>query len=146
VTALLGTRRVGGRQDFLRWDPSCWQLWEAEGLAYDASVGFADTNGFRAGTSIPYRPWLLAENREARLVEIPMTAMDSALRGYGKLEPHDALSRLRRLVERCRAVGGVFHLVWHNTTMMDRGYANVYRTLIQELAGTPGFTSDDALA
>jgi hypothetical protein len=143
LTSLLDTRRVGGRQDFLRWDPSCWTLWESEGLAYDASVGFADAIGFRAGTALPYRPWLLAENREARLLEIPLTAMDSALRGYMRLGADDALLQLRHLVERCRVVGGVFHLVWHNTTMMDRGYARIYRTLLQELSGTPGYSADE---
>jgi hypothetical protein len=71
-----------------------------------------------------------------------MTAMDSALRGYMNLSTADALTRLRRMVERCRAVGGVFHLVWHSTTMMDRGYAKIYRTLLQELAGSPGVSYD----
>lgn len=142
LTSLLETHEVGGRQDFLRWDPSCWPAWEAEGLAYDASVGFADAIGFRAGTAMPYRPWLFSKNREARLLEIPMTAMDSALRGYMRLGATDALSRLRRMVERCRAVGGVFHLVWHSTTMMDRGYAKAYRTLLQELSGSPGVSCD----
>jgi hypothetical protein len=143
LTNLLGTRKLGGRQDFLRWDPTYWLLWEAEGLSYDASVGFADAIGFRAGTAIPYKPWLLSENREARLTEIPITAMDSALRGYMKLKPADALGRIRRLVERCRTVGGVFHLVWHSTTMMDRGYAKAYRTLLRELAGMPGYSADE---
>jgi hypothetical protein len=143
LTSLLGTRQVGGRQDFLRWDPSCWISWESERLVYDASVGFADAIGFRAGTAIPYRPWLFAENREARLLEIPVTAMDSALRGYMKLNANDALSGIRRMVERCRAVGGVFHLVWHSTTMMDRGYAKAYRTLVEELSGAPGFSSGE---
>lgn len=139
LTDVLETRDVGGRQDFLRWNPASWLAWEAEGLSYDASVGFADWTGFRAGTCHPYRPWLLSENREARLLEIPIIAMDSALRGYMKLTPAEALAALRGCVARCRTVGGVFHLVWHSTTMMDSGYAKTYRTLLRELAGSPAY-------
>ena len=144
VTDLLGTRNVGGRQDFLRWDPSCWLKWEAEGLAYDASVGFADWIGFRAGTAQPYRPWLLQENREAALLEIPITAMDSAMHGYMKLSADEALLKLRSYAARCRAVAGVFHLVWHSTTMMNPGYARTYKTLLKELAGSPACEISDA--
>jgi hypothetical protein len=133
---LLGDRHVGGRQDFLRWKPETWAAWEAAGLAYDASVGFADRIGFRAGTSHAYRPWLLAENREAHLLEIPIVAMDSTLQGYMKLDSGEALTQLRACVARCRLVGGIFHLVWHNTAMRDARYARIYRTLLDELAGS----------
>jgi hypothetical protein len=133
---LLGDNRVGGRQDFLRWKPDTWVAWETAGLAYDASLGFADRVGFRAGTAHAYHPWLLAENREAELLEIPIVAMDSTLQSYMKLAPDEALKELRTYVARCRLVGGVFHLVWHNTKMLDAGYAQVYRTLLDDLAGS----------
>jgi hypothetical protein len=136
---LLGERRLGGRQDFLRWNPRMWVLWDSLGLAYDASVGFADHIGFRTGTSIPYRPWLISERREADLLEIPILGMDTTLQGYMQLKPEQALSKLQDCVARCRLVGGVFSLVWHNTTLMDRGYALVYRKLLDELAGTEGY-------
>lgn len=133
---LLGDRQVGGRQDFLRWGPDTWVQWEAAGLAYDASVGFADRNGFRAGTAHAYHPWLLSENREARLLEIPIVAMDSTLQSYMSLEPDDALAELRACVRRCRLMGGIFHLVWHNTKLLDAGYARIYRSLLDDLAGS----------
>jgi hypothetical protein len=139
MTGLLGTREVGGRQDFLRWRPSTWVEWDAAGLAYDASVAFADQIGFRAGTAHAYHPWLLSENREARLLEIPVVAMDSTLQSYMKLGPAEALAELRACVERCRLVGGIFHLVWHNTKLMDSGYARIYQTLLDELAGRDAY-------
>jgi hypothetical protein len=136
---LLRERWVGGRQDFLRWNPRMWALWESLGVAYDASVGFADHIGFRAGTSYPYRPWLISERREAALLEIPLLGMDTTLLAYMKLRPEQALSKLQDCVARCRVVGGIFSLVWHNTTLMNRGYAWVYRKLLEELAGTEGY-------
>jgi hypothetical protein len=132
----LGNPMLGGRQDYLRWDPDTWSLWESCGLAYDASVGFADHIGFRAGTSHPYRPWLFNQGRESNLLEIPLIAMDSTLESYMKLRPGQAFATLGDCVARCRSVGGVFTLAWHNTMLMNRGYSRVYRTLLDELAGS----------
>jgi len=145
---LFGRRRLGGRQDYVRWSPELWTEWEALGLAYDASVGFADQLGFRAGTCHPYRPWLTDEDRQADLLEIPMVAMDTTLRGYMKLTGDEALQKLHECVAACRAVGGVFSLVWHNTTMMDSDYSATYRKLLDELTGCEGYdweNSSDAI-
>ncbi|HTC61833.1 MAG TPA: polysaccharide deacetylase family protein [Candidatus Saccharimonadales bacterium] len=143
---LLGQSKLGGRQDFLRWNPQTWVLWDSMNLAYDASVGYADQIGFRAGTCLPFRPWLLSESREANLIEVPLTAMDSALFGYLKLGPDQALSQLLDCVERCRNAGGVFTTVWHNTTMMRPAYIETYRKLLGELQGSETYDwtkSDD---
>jgi len=136
VRELLGEHKIGGRQDFLRWNPEAWVHWDELGLAYDATVGFADHIGFRAGTSYPYRPWLLSKGREAHLLEIPLMAMDSTAQGYMKLSPEDAFRELLDCVRRCRTVGGVFSLLWHNTRLVGRGYPAVYRKLLHELAGS----------
>jgi hypothetical protein len=139
VQRWLGQRPLGGRQDYLRWNPGTWLLWESLGMAYDASVGFADHIGFRAGTCHPYRPWLISEQREANLLEVPLLAMDTTLQGYMKLNPEEALSRLQACVAKCRAVGGVFSLAWHNTTMMNAGYTRIYTRLVEELAGSESY-------
>ena len=136
LQSLLGEQYLGGRQDYLRWNPQSWVHWDSLGLAYDASVGFADYIGFRAGTSHPFRPWLLSESREARLLEIPLLAMDSTLHGYMKLKPAQALNKVRDCIARCRTVGGVFTLVWHNTTLMEPRFAETYQTILGELAGS----------
>jgi hypothetical protein len=143
---LLGQSKLGGRQDFLRWNPQTWVLWDSMDLAYDASVGYADQIGFRAGTCFPYRPWLLSESREANLLEVPLLAMDSALFGYMKLGPDQATTQLLDCVERCRTVGGVFTTVWHNTTMMRPAFIETYRKLLRELQGSDTYDwkkSDD---
>jgi len=139
LRSLLDEERLGGRQDYLRWSPQSWIHWDSLGLAYDASVGFADHIGFRAGTSYPYRPWLLSQSREAQLLEIPLLAMDSTLQGYMKLKPEQALAKLRECIARCRSVGGVFTLVWHNTRLMEARFAGIYRKLLDDLAGSKGF-------
>lgn len=139
IRELLGKHKIGGRQDFLRWSPETWVRWDELGLAYDATVGFADHIGFRAGTSYPYQPWLISRGREARLLEIPLMAMDSTPQGYMKLSPEDAFKELRKCAERCRTVGGVFSLLWHNTKLIGKGYPEVYRRLLDELAGSDSY-------
>jgi hypothetical protein len=139
LRAVLGNQKLGGRQDYLRWCPQSWIDWNSLGLAYDSSVGFADHIGFRAGTCVPYRPWLWAQQRRASLVEIPLLAMDSTMLGYMNLKPKQALTLMRALIDRCRAVGGVFTLVWHNTRIMNSEYAATHRMVLDELAGSPKY-------
>lgn len=134
----------GGRQHFLRWAPVTWHHWEACGLQYDSSLGFADQIGFRAGTCWPYRPWLLEEDREANVVEIPLIVMDGTLTKYMQLEADAALSRVGALVARAREVGGVFTLLWHNTSLGDRLHGPLYRPILALLRGALPFTIGDS--
>ena len=135
VRQLLGSKLIGGRQDFLRWCPDTWQDWENCGLTYDSTVGYADHIGFRAGTSLPYRPWLFRLNREARLVEIPLIIMDGTLTHYMQLNPSESLGKMRECMRRCRLVGGVFSLLWHNDSLLKPELSNVYPAILHDVAG-----------
>ena len=136
---LLELESVGGRQDFLRWRPETWLAWEEQGIAYDASVGFADHIGFRAGTCHPYHPWLLGRGLEANLLEIPLIAMDSTLLGYMNLDEEIALEKVRDCIARCRAVGGVFSFVWHNTRIMNSRHRWLYTQILDLLQGSANY-------
>ena len=136
---LFRERQLGGRQDYLRWNPQMWITWESLGLAYDSSVGFADRLGFRAGTCQPFRPWIFSERREANILEVPLLAMDETIYTHEKLEPTDALVRLKELAARCRVVRGVFTLLWHNTRIIHPGFQQIYQMLLDELAGNDGY-------
>jgi hypothetical protein len=135
----IGNDELGGRQHYLRWLPETWRHWEACGLAYDSSVGFADRIGFRAGTCLPYRPWLWEENREANLLEIPLLVMDRTLAYYMKLSPQESFLRVLNCLERCRAVGGVFTMLWHNEALLDPVYGDLYSRLLKCLSGAARF-------
>jgi len=130
----LGQRLVGGRQHYLRWRPETWVDWESCGLAYDSTVGFADQPGFRAGTAVPYRPWLLEENRQANLLEIPLIVMDGTLSDYMHLSQTESLSVVEELIKRTEAVGGVFTLLWHNTMALDRPAIELYKHILAKLS------------
>lgn len=132
---VLGNRPMGGRQHFLRWSPEQWEHWEKCGLAYDSTVGYARQVGFRAGTCIPYRPWSLRLNRELNLLEIPLIVMDGTLVEHRKLRLEESIETVNRLVSRVEMVGGVFTLLWHNSSLIGAGYNELYTPLLDRLPG-----------
>jgi hypothetical protein len=126
----MGDGPLGGRQHYLRWCPETWIHWENCGLAYDSSVCFAEQVGFRAGTCVPYRPWLFALNRHAQLLEIPTLVMDRTLVNYMKLTKEQSIDAVSNCLERCRTVGGVFTLVWHNNHLLDPEFKSLYLKIL----------------
>lgn len=134
----IGGEAVGGRQHYLRWCPETWADWESCGLAYDSSVGFADQAGFRCGTCWPYLPWLWHEDRCADLLEIPLLVMDATLVNYMKLNPSQSFEFVRELLNKCRLVGGVFTLLWHNTGVFAP-YLEHYFPILEMLRGTQDY-------
>lgn len=130
LRVVLGERPMGGRQHYLRWRPHTWRDWEDAGLAYDSTVGFAEEIGFRAGTAFPYHPWLRGEDRESQLLEVPLIVMDITLTRYMGLSSEETLSRVAALLKRCKAVGGVFALLWHNDNLIVPPLAALYRPVL----------------
>jgi hypothetical protein len=130
---IFGKTKLGGRQHYLRWHPESWVDWEKWGLSYDSSVGFAEAPGFRAGTSLPYRPWIIQKNRQANLLEIPLILMDVTLCDYMKVSPGSGYEIAAKIISRCKLVGGVFTFLWHNSTLLDPRYGNLYQQLLKKL-------------
>lgn len=114
---VIGGGAFGGRQHYLRFSvPGTWRDWEAVGLTFDSSLGFADREGFRCGTCHPYRPFDLELDRELRVIEVPLIVMDGTLFNYRRLSDSAARRRIWDLANVCRYAGGVFTLLWHNSS------------------------------
>jgi hypothetical protein len=146
LRSAIGEERLGGRQHYLRWCPDTWVDWENCGLMYDSTVGYHDRIGFRAGTCIPYRPWLLSQDREAELLEIPLIVMDVTLLESMKLGGQDVVTVVGRLIEKCRAVGGVFTFLCHNTTLREPNFLQSYENILDMLASSDRFDCRSALS
>ncbi len=143
LRTFVGATPVGGRTHYLRWNAQTWLQWEKAGLAYDSTLGFHDQIGFRAGTCFPYRPWSLDEDRELQIVEIPLIVMDVTALSYLALSNEVAFERIATLVNRSRAVGGVFTLLWHNTTLVNPGHTALYLRLLDLLGETDSYVLRD---
>jgi hypothetical protein len=91
---------------------------------YDSSLGYAEALGFRAGIARPHHPWDHDRDEPAKIVEVPIAAMDATLAEphYLGLRPAAAEARLLALLDRAAEVGGAFSVIWH-TERFDPGTA-----------------------
>jgi len=110
---------------------------EKAGVKFDSTMGYWEHIGFRAGTSFPFFPFNLADNRPFHVLEIPMCVMDTSLLSKiaMNLTPKEAIIRLMRLLTIAEQYGCLINLNWHNTTF-DKvdypGWGLVYWKIIWE--------------
>jgi hypothetical protein len=125
VAALRAESRThvrGVRQHYLHLEPErSWSAHESVGMAYDATLGFNDAAGYRAGTGLPFRPFDGARRRPHGVWVLPLVAQDIALlRELERGEVTRLEERCRTLLEEARAVHGLVTLSWHPNLRADR--------------------------
>ena len=115
-------------------------MWEAHGLSYDSTVGYSDAPGFRCGTCHPFPVFDFVADRPLELVEVPLVVMETTLFSYMHLPAIQAQELILTLAERCREVGGVFTLLWHNSSFHGSyaGWADIYQPVVEQLARIAG--------
>jgi hypothetical protein len=124
------TNVAGGRQHYLRWEPETWTRYASAGLAHDASVGFADRPGFRAGTCFDYPAFDLRARRVLPLRERPLVAMEVSFLQYLGLSHEHAFDRMAELKRACRRVGGTFTFLWHNNRLQTARDRALYEAVL----------------
>jgi hypothetical protein len=138
----LGIRQEawGGRQHFLRFAvPMTWRNYASVGLAYDATLTYADEPGFRCGTCYGFPVYDLEQRRSLPLRERPLIAMESSLLDrsevrWGSRRHLDAArERITRLADVCRRFAGSFSLLWHNTSLITPAQQRVYQDILSEV-------------
>lgn len=113
-----------------------WPAQAAAGLAVDSSLGFNDRPGFRAGTSLPFRP-LDGGGRAHPLWELPLVLMDSQLFDEQGLEPAAAARQALDALEQVRRVHGLLTLNWHPHTLCRAdfpGRRHLFERLLERMA------------
>jgi hypothetical protein len=123
--------RWGGRQHYLRWEnPTTWRHWEAVGLDYDGSVGYADDIGFRSGVCDEHPVFDLQARRRLAIRERPLHVMDATLFGTLGLSLRDAHDRILEIARACKEHAGPLGLLWHNNELASQGAKEWYSSLI----------------
>jgi len=71
-----------------------------------------------------------------KIQEIPLIAMDTSLRYYQKLSAAEGKNRILVLARRCAEVGGVFTMLWHNTSFSEDWleWGRMYPDLLSDLS------------
>jgi peptidoglycan/xylan/chitin deacetylase (PgdA/CDA1 family) len=129
---------AGIRQHFLRFDVrETFAAQERAGFAYDATLGYNEAIGFRAGIAAPFHPWNLAERRPHALLELPLTVMDGTLFRTLRLDGPKAARAVRDHLDQVEKVGGLAVLLWHPNAADEEhfpGWWESYRATLDHLA------------
>lgn len=103
------------RHHYLRFDPvRTPPIHDALGMQIDSTIGFAEHEGFRRGTCLPFQLYDLASDGPLDTWEMPLAMMDSALFNRRQLELSAAVDVSRTLAVACRRYGGALVGLWHN--------------------------------
>jgi len=131
IRRLTGNSDIGARMHWLYYDRKSSTTLEEAGAAYDSTIGYNETVGYRAGTTQVYKP--LEANR---LLELPLHAMDTALfyPAHLGLSQDEAEVRLEQMVENAARFGGCLTINWHDRSLApERLWGQCYQRLLQNL-------------
>ena len=125
----------GGRMHYLRYQvPTTMNALTEAGLDYDASLGYADQAGFRCGTCFEYAAFDAVDDRALDIRIKPLLLMDGAIFGvqHRSVNYRAVLSQALQFKNSCRAVGGVFSLLWHNSELYAEWQRSAYEELLRD--------------
>ncbi len=130
------------RHHYLRYTPRTPGLHAQQGWRIDATLGFAEHEGFRRGTCRPFRVYDLVADRTTDVWEMPLALMDTTLYSYRALDADAAWQATETLLDVVRRFGGACVALWHNDAF-DRSPAAAHftRTLDAALASGALVTS-----
>jgi peptidoglycan/xylan/chitin deacetylase (PgdA/CDA1 family) len=130
---------AGGRQHFLRFDVRrTWAAQARAGIAYDATLGYNEAVGCRAGIAAPFRPWDPDARAAHDLIETPLTVMDGTLFRTLLLGADTAFERTREHLERVESAGGLAVLLWHPNAAAERLFPGWWRSYERTLEWLDG--------
>src|ERR1700693_1949154 len=131
IRRVTGTSEVGVRMHWLYYDQQSPVVLEQAGAAYDSTIGYNETVGYRAGTTQVFKP--LTTNQ---LLELPLHIMDTALfySNHLGLSRQQAKSLVRPMLDNAVRFGGALTINWHDRSLgPERLWGEYYSDLIQDL-------------
>lgn len=99
----------------------------------DYTMGFASQIGFRASICTPFNFYDLDNELETKLNIHPFAVMEGTLKYHMKVNPEDAMQKIKPLIDEAKAVNGTFISLWHNETLNDQKLWKGWRTVYEEM-------------
>lgn len=121
----------GVRMHWLYFDRESFAKLDDAGFEYDATWGYNEAVGFRAGTAQVFAPL-----GTRRLLELPLQIQDTALLYPGRMRcrSDQAVTLSERMIDTVRRTGGVATISWHERSLSpERLWDGVYRELLAAL-------------
>lgn len=149
VAGVTGAAPPGVRQHYLRFLPGRSQrAMQEAGFRYDASVGFADRNGFRTGVADVIPAWDEQAGAPLDFDLVPFQWMDRALSKYAGVEsPRAWVDDALDLAARTRLTEGLWSGLWHPNLVPALGYPGAppaYEQLLDGLVAERPFNATSA--
>ena len=124
---------IANRYHYLKFNlPSGYEAIEEAGLKLDASLGFAESIGFRNNYGLPYNPYNLKERRPYSFIELPLHVMDTTLFKYAKANVVEAENEILSFFEKNKQ-DCVLSVLWHNNFFSNykyKGYLPLYKKIL----------------
>lgn len=121
------------RQHYLRCDvrytPWCQ---EQAGLQADSTLGSSLGIEYRCGTGLPFMWYDLVDERETRLLEMPLIIHDITIFNEAHQDIDHTIARCLEVMEEVCARASAMTLLWHNNVTETSPQFIVYRTLLEE--------------
>lgn len=133
VVHVTGSSHVGVRMHWLYFAADSPEKLERAGFAYDSTVGYNHTIGYRAGTTQVFKPL-----GATTLLELPLHIMDTALfyPDYLNLSEREAESQIQALIDHAHMHGGTITINWHDRSLApERLWGEFYARLLDTLKG-----------
>ncbi len=118
----------GGRMHYLRFSflETIRQL-AISGQKYDNTITFHEAGGFRTGTCIKYKPFDIFQMKEIDIYIHPLIIMDDTILTYMNFETNEsAFEYIKKNIDSCYKVGGIFSLLWHNSNLDTSSKVDLY--------------------
>lgn len=125
------------RQHFLKLElPKTYQNLVELGIKDEFTMGYAEVNGFRAGTCSSFMFYDLDLEYETPLRIHPFCIMEASLKYYQNRSPKEAKRDINRMIEQVKAVQGTFISIWHNESLSEndfwKGWQEVYLYMLKK--------------
>lgn len=132
-----GLSIFGIRQHKLMWHHPLTAINHGKvGIIYDATLGFADHEGFRNSYCHPFKLFDFENNRMLPTWEIPLNVMDTTLLHYRHLSNEALIESVSEIVKEIKKFNGVFTLLWHNSSLYENakpGITKLYYDLLNKI-------------
>lgn len=120
LRAVCPTPVTTGRQHYLCFEaPDTWQRWADAGMAWDSTLGYPESEGFRCGMCCDFPVFNFRTRQLLPLREKPLLAMDVTFARYRRYTPMQARERIAHLHREVKKHGGELVLLWHNSSWDD---------------------------